>query len=93
MKNLKTFIVLFLSVFFLSGCLEEFTYDDTALNSTLEIVKSLADANTASAPVNPYSIPIGVGLTGIVAMLEALRRKEKAGRKFAENNDHAAGKT
>lgn len=80
-------------LFLVSGCLEEYVRDETALTVALDTVRSLADANTASAPVNPYAVPIGVGLTGMIAILEALRRKEKSGRKFAEHNNNVSNKT
>lgn len=53
-------------------------------DETLNLLKALQSGNTASAPFNPYALPIGIGLTGIITMLEALRRKEKGGRKHAE---------
>ena len=54
-------------------------------DETLNLLKALQVGNTASAPFNPYALPIGVGLTGIITMLEALRRKEKGSRKYAEH--------
>lgn len=53
-------------------------------SETLNLLKALRAGNTASFPFNPYALPIGIGLTGIITMLEALRRKEKGGRKHAE---------
>lgn len=53
-------------------------------DETINLLKALQAGNTASIPFNPYALPIGVGLTGIITMLEALRRKEKGGRKQAE---------
>ena len=53
-------------------------------DETLNLLKALQAGNTASSPFNPYALPIGIGLTGIITMLEALRRKEKGGRKYAE---------
>ncbi len=53
-------------------------------DETLNLLKALQAGNTASSPFNPYALPIGVGLTGIITVLEALRRKEKGGRKYAE---------
>ncbi len=53
-------------------------------DETLNLLKALQSGNVASAPFNPYALPIGIGLTGIITMLEALRRKEKGGRKYAE---------
>lgn len=63
------------------------------VDALLETITALTIANTASSPVNPYATPIGVGLAGVIAMLEALRRKEKAARKFAEQNNHVQDKT
>lgn len=62
-------------------------YDD---DETLNILRALQAGNTASAPFNPYALPIGAGLSGIIAMLEALRRVEKGKRKYAEQelNNH-----
>ena len=67
-------------------------------DETLNLLKALQAGNTASSPFNPYALPIGVGLTGIITVLEALRRKEKGSRKYAEhelrngNNGKAPGK-
>jgi len=54
-------------------------------DETLNLLKALQAGTVASSPFNPYALPIGAGLTGIIAMLEALRRKEKDGRKYAEH--------
>jgi len=54
-------------------------------DETMDILKALQAGTAASAPFNPYALPIGAGLTGIIAVLEALRRKEKDGRKYAEH--------
>ncbi|KKM88741.1 hypothetical protein LCGC14_1255720 [marine sediment metagenome] len=54
-------------------------------DETLNLLKALQAGNTASSPFNPYALPIGVGLTGIITVLEALRRKEKGSRKHAEH--------
>lgn len=67
--------------------------EPTLVDALVDTVTALTIANTASAPVNPYATPINIGLAGIVAMLEALRRKEKAARKFAERNNHVQNKT
>jgi len=67
--------------------------EPTLVDALVETVSTLAVANTASTPVNPYATPIGIGLAGIIGMLEALRRKERSARKHAENNNHAPGKT
>lgn len=53
-------------------------------DETLNLLKALQSGNVASSPFNPYALPIGIGLTGLITMLEALRRKEKGGRKHAE---------
>ena len=58
------------------------TYDD---DETLNLLRALQAGNAASAPVNPFALPIGAGLAGIIALLEALRRKEKDQRKYAEH--------
>ncbi len=54
-------------------------------NETLNLLKALQVGNATSSPFNPYAVPIGAGLAGIIAMLEALRRKEKDSRKYAEH--------
>lgn len=54
-------------------------------DETLNLLKALQAGNVASTPFNPYALPIGVGLTGLIGLLEALRRKEKGGRKYAEH--------
>ena len=43
-------------------------------------IKGLIEANTASAPVNPYAVPIGAGLTALGLIAEMLRRREKTAR-------------
>ncbi len=76
-----------------AGAIEEASEDT---NDVITILKTIAAGNTASAPFNPYALPIGAGLSGIIALLEALRRKEQAGRKYAEqklnNGSSANGK-
>lgn len=65
--------------------------EPTLVGALVDTVSALTVANTASTPVNPYSTPIGIGLAGVIAMLEALRRKEKSARKNAEtrlNGNH-----
>lgn len=54
-------------------------------NEMLNLLRAAQAGNTASSPWNPYALPIGAGLSGVIALLEALRRKEKDGRKFAEH--------
>lgn len=90
---------------FLPGCLPQMPTDNSPigspppfgpewLNSMLEVAQAFSLANAASAPVNPYAFPISIALAGVTAVLEALRRKEKSGRKHAEqklngnNNNH-----
>jgi hypothetical protein len=88
--------IFFLLLLCLTGCHEfavvrpvndtiETTSDTSSVEAVVDVVKSLISANTASAPVNPWATPIGIGLVGISAMLEALRRKEKSARKYAEH--------
>lgn len=54
-------------------------------DETLNFLKALEAGNAASAPLNPYALPIGAGLTGIIALLEGLRRKEQSSRKYAQH--------
>jgi len=54
-------------------------------DETINLLRALQSGNAASVPFNPLALPIGAGLSGIIAVLEALRRKEKGGRKFAES--------
>ena len=54
-------------------------------DETLNLLKALQAGNVASTPFNPYALPVGIALTGIIPMLEALRRKEKGSRKYAEH--------
>lgn len=83
--NDKLTIFLVLSFLLLvSGCFEGVIRNPDSLDALIDTVNTLASANVASAPVNPFVVPIGVGLTGVAAMLEALRRYEKSGRKRAE---------
>jgi len=89
-QTILTFtIVLLLS----TGCMESLERNPTKLDALIDATASLTIANTASIPVNPYAVPVGVGLAGITAMLEALRRKERAGRKHAENRLNGNGDT
>jgi len=75
-----------------TGAIVDPIIEPTLVDALVETVTALTIANTASTPVNPYSAPIGIGLAGVIAMLEALRRKEKSARKFAEHNNHVPGK-
>jgi len=99
----KLFLFLFALLLF-SGCGEwamqphpggfpEPTIEPKLVDALIDTVTALTVANSASVPANPYAYPIGVGLAGLIGILEALRRKEKSARKFAENNNHASGKT
>jgi len=98
------FFFAFVAVLFITGCNEWAVHpgqngipdqliEPALVDALVDTVSALTVANTASTPVNPYATPIGVGLAGIIGMLEALRRKEKSARKYAENNNHAPGKT
>lgn len=93
MCSLGKIIFVIVLVSLASGCIESTMYDNSMLDALLEATSALSAANVASAPVNPYVLPIGVGLSGLVGIIEALRRKEKSARKHAEqklngNNDH-----
>lgn len=57
-------------------------YDD---DETLNLLRAIRAGNTASTPFNPYALPIGAGLSGVIALLESLRRHEKGKRKWAEH--------
>lgn len=90
----EIFVILLLCVsVLLCGCLETTMRTPGDLDILLDTVNALAIANQASLPLNPYAIPIGVGLAGLTGVIEALRRKEKSGRKYAEGklngNDHS----
>lgn len=92
--NNKFFRITLLCVaLLLCGCLEETMRAPGVLDSLLDTVNTLAAANVVSAPVNPYVVPIGVGLSGLVGIIEALRRKEKSGRKRAEQELNGNNKT
>lgn len=65
-----------------AGAIEQ-AADDS--DEVIVLLRSLQKVNTASSPINPLAVPIGAGLSGIIAVLEALRRKEQAGRKYAEH--------
>ena len=65
-----------------NGALRGETYES---DEVLNLLRILSAANTAAAGFNPYALPIGVALTGVITLLEALRRKEKGGRKYAES--------
>ena len=83
------FLVLLLCL--LSGCSEFAMHEPSFIDTALETIQALTVANTASAPVNPYVVPIGVGLASLSAGLEALRRKERSSRKHAESELRANG--
>lgn len=74
-----------LCLLLIAGCQEHSQRDLSNLDHAIDLVKSLQTTNTVSAPLNPYAIPVGVGLTGLIAMLESLRRVEKGKRKYAEH--------
>lgn len=104
MKRITKILTLLIIFVLLTGCLtslptngKPFTppiaFGPEWLDSMIELAAAFSLANTTSAPINPYALPIGIGLAGITAMLEALRRKEKSGRKFAEHKLNAPGKT
>jgi len=84
-------IFLFVVLFFVSGCKEFARYPDSDIAIALNTIEKLSAANTVSAPLNPFAVPIGIGLTGITAILEALRRKERDARKNAETKLNANG--
>lgn len=80
------FVVLFLiGLCVFVGCCEHQRYGQQPIDNTIDLVKTLQTANVASAPMNPFAIPIGVGLSGMIAVLESLRRVEKGKRKYAEH--------
>ncbi len=54
-------------------------------DETINLLRVLQTTNAASSPFNPYALPIGAGLTGLIALLESLRRVEKGRRKYAEH--------
>lgn len=54
-------------------------------DETLNLLRALQAGNTASAPFNPLALPIGAGLSSIIALLEGLRRVEKGKRQYAEH--------
>ena len=63
-------------------------------DETINLLRVLQTANAASSPFNPLALPIGAGLTGLIALLESLRRVEKGKRKYAEhelNNNNQKG--
>lgn len=86
-KELMIYLIVVLvicTIFLFCGCMQPHQTNESLLDTLIETSKALSAATTISTPVNPYSLPITVGLAGITAVLEALRRKEKAGRKHAE---------
>ena len=58
---------------------------DYADDEMLNLLKALQAGNAASSPFNPYALPIGGALAGLIALLEGLRRKEQGARKYAEH--------
>lgn len=93
MYDKKRILFLLCLLLLVSGCLEGTMRTSGDLDALLATVNTLAAANVASAPVNPYAIPIGIGLSGLVGILEALRRQEKSGRKHAEQELNGNNKT
>lgn len=91
-EKIRLFVVLGL-LLLVSGCYQGAIREPGVFDTLLDTVGTLAAANVASAPVNPYAVPIGIGLSGLIGILEALRRKEKSGRKHAEQklngNNHS----
>ncbi len=88
---MKYLVLIF--VLCLTGCFEYAAPPPDVLTTALEIIDGLTTVNVASAPLNPYVVPIGIGLTGLTAMLEALRRKERSSRKHAEGKLNNGGNT
>lgn len=93
MNDKFSIIILLCVLLFVSGCHEFAERSPGGLDALLDTVTTLAAANVASSPLNPYAVPIGIGLSGLIGIIEALRRKEKSGRKHAEqklngNNNH-----
>ncbi|KKM98867.1 hypothetical protein LCGC14_1153620 [marine sediment metagenome] len=86
---MKYFLIVLL--FFFAGCSDYSLYPESGFAAAIKTIDALSTANTASAPLNPYSLPIGIGLAGISAMLEALRRRERSARKYAEGKLNAQG--
>lgn len=88
-------IVLLCMALMLCGCFEEHLRTPGIFDALCDTVDALALANTASTPVNPYATPVSIGLVGVSAILEALRRKERSARKHAEQklngNGHDGG--
>lgn len=83
MFRLVILILIVLSI--LIGCNGPQQHEEFDTDRVMDALKILQDTNAASSPLNPLAVPIGAGLTGLVAMLEALRRMEKGKRKYAEH--------
>lgn len=81
----RSILVILFVLAIISGCQEHSKREVFDTDQTMELIETLQNVNTASAPLNPYAIPIGAGLAGVVAMLESLRRVEKGKRKYAEH--------
>lgn len=74
-----------LMMFTVSGCHEYEQRERPTVDGAIELFETLQTTNAVTSPLNPFAIPIGAGLAGIVAMLESLRRVEKGKRKYAEH--------
>lgn len=84
MKKLLLLFVVLNVVIFLHACQQSAQDHNAMIDSLTEVTTVLSAANSASAVVNPYMLPISIGLAGLTAVLEALRRKEKSSRQHAE---------
>lgn len=93
MKHEIFYITLLCVCLLLCGCFEGLIRNPDNLDTLLGTINTLATANVVSAPVNPFAVPIGIGLSGLIGILEALRRKEKSGRKHAEQELNGNRKT
>lgn len=85
MKYIFWFYIIAALLFLFLGCNGSYVPTPSTLDSLTEFVEALDLAATAATPLTPYAVPVKIGLVGLAAMLEALRRKEKAGRKHAEH--------
>lgn len=93
MNEKFTICLVLVLLLFMSGCIEGYIRDPSAFDSLVDTIGTLSKVNSASAPINPYATPIHIGLAGICAILEALRRKERSGRKHAEQELNGNGKS
>lgn len=81
----RTIVIILVLLAIVSSCQVPEKRIDYDSDPVIDILKDLQTTNATSAPLNPLAVPIGAGLTGIIAMLEALRRMEKGKRKYAEH--------